>query len=288
MQNKECCFLELVMIILSGPSQGKKWPLSGRMTIGRRQGAVDVLINDTKISGKHALAEQEEDGKWVLRDLGSKNQIKVAGEKFTKILLQPGIEFVLGTTKIRVVAAENAQAPEGLEEEDISEPPAAEAPATEDAAPPAEAKPGSAKKKAPLGQDVRTRPGIELDPLSWRETLVHTLKDLKAKVEPRPPAVSALEPMVKLEFERGPQGEVEWHLGYGPRKIGKASSELMILDRQAPDHCFEIVPSMEGPMFRTNNPDKVQLNGRPVQAQVLKQNDKITFARTVIKVHLKS
>lgn len=53
--------------------------LKGRLRIGRREGC-DIVLNFSNISGHHALMEIEE-GYWFVRDLRSRNGIKVDGKR---------------------------------------------------------------------------------------------------------------------------------------------------------------------------------------------------------------
>ncbi len=84
----------------SKPKYGELVPLGGgdpipllkpRLRIGRREGC-DIVLNFSNISGHHALMEIEE-GYWFVRDLKSRNGVKVDGKKITVGLrkrLDPG------------------------------------------------------------------------------------------------------------------------------------------------------------------------------------------------------
>ena len=70
------------------PKYGELVPLGGgdpipllkdRLRIGRREGC-DIVLNFSNISGHHALMEIEE-GYWFVRDLKSRNGIKVDGKR---------------------------------------------------------------------------------------------------------------------------------------------------------------------------------------------------------------
>lgn len=53
--------------------------LKNRLRIGRRDGC-DIVLNFSNISGHHALMEIEE-GYWFVRDLRSRNGVKVDGKR---------------------------------------------------------------------------------------------------------------------------------------------------------------------------------------------------------------
>ena len=72
----------------SKPKYGELIPVGGgdpipllknRLRVGRREGC-DIVLNFSNISGHHALMEIEE-GYWFVRDLRSRNGIKVDGKK---------------------------------------------------------------------------------------------------------------------------------------------------------------------------------------------------------------
>jgi adenylate cyclase len=55
--------------------------LKNRLRIGRRDGC-DIVLNFSNISGHHALMEIEQ-GYWFVRDLRSRNGVKVGGKRIT-------------------------------------------------------------------------------------------------------------------------------------------------------------------------------------------------------------
>ena len=70
------------------PKNGELVPLGGgdpipllkdRLRVGRREGC-DIVLNFSNISGNHALLEIEE-GYWFVRDLKSRNGVKVDGKR---------------------------------------------------------------------------------------------------------------------------------------------------------------------------------------------------------------
>ncbi len=65
--------------------------LNKRLRIGRRDGC-DIILNFSNISGHHALMEIDE-GYWFIKDLRSRNGVKVDGKKILQGLkkrLDPG------------------------------------------------------------------------------------------------------------------------------------------------------------------------------------------------------
>ena len=84
----------------SKPKYGELVPIGGgdpipllkaRLRVGRREGC-DIVLNFSNVSGHHALMELDE-GYWFVRDLKSRNGVKVEGKRITmgvKKRLDPG------------------------------------------------------------------------------------------------------------------------------------------------------------------------------------------------------
>ena len=78
---------------------GRRRMLSGsQATIGRSREA-EVVIDDPNVSRRHAELRLQ-DGRWVIRDLGSTNGVKVNGRRVEQATLDPGDEIDLGTTRL--------------------------------------------------------------------------------------------------------------------------------------------------------------------------------------------
>jgi hypothetical protein len=78
----------------------KRTVLSGsRMLIGRSRDC-DVPVDDPNVSRRHAELRNE-DGRWIITDLGSTNGIKVNGRRVEQAALEPGDEVVLGLARLR-------------------------------------------------------------------------------------------------------------------------------------------------------------------------------------------
>jgi two-component system, cell cycle response regulator len=61
------------ILVLSGPTMGRAYPLSeGRLLIGRGDDA-DCIINDESVSRHHAKVVRLSEGVYMIKDLGSKN-----------------------------------------------------------------------------------------------------------------------------------------------------------------------------------------------------------------------
>jgi len=73
--------------------------LSGsRVVIGRSR-ECDAVLDDANVSRRHAEVRQENGG-WVVADLGSTNGIKVNGRRVEQARLEPGDELRVGVTDL--------------------------------------------------------------------------------------------------------------------------------------------------------------------------------------------
>lgn len=90
--------MRLYLEIIEGPSEGRKLSLSKSTTIGRK--GADILLNDPKLSGIHAIFQYEESGGWAIIDNDSRNGIWVNGLKEIRMVLQDSDEIVIGSSKM--------------------------------------------------------------------------------------------------------------------------------------------------------------------------------------------
>jgi len=85
--------------IVSGSKEGLNVVLPDKhpLVIGRRQG--DLIIDDPMVSGRHVQILFE-DGGWHLQDLGSTNGTMVDGRLVRDMVLRPGSEISVGSTRM--------------------------------------------------------------------------------------------------------------------------------------------------------------------------------------------
>ena len=78
----------------------KRTVLSGsRLLIGRSRDC-DITIDDPNVSRRHAELRNE-DGRWLVTDLGSTNGVKLNGRRVEEAALEPGDELTLGLARLR-------------------------------------------------------------------------------------------------------------------------------------------------------------------------------------------
>ena len=96
-------FLEVVESSQSKATAGERFLVRAGATIGRR--GTDFVIDDSKISSKHAMIESRADGYYVV-DAGSSNGIRLGGSKTKEVQLFEGVQIQLGRTVLQVVEAD--------------------------------------------------------------------------------------------------------------------------------------------------------------------------------------
>jgi hypothetical protein len=138
---------------------------------------------------------------------------------------------------------------------------------------------------SPAPQAPRPEPEPE-KPKTWFEVLLDHLSSKQRKIKDRPRVVAPFSPPITLRFLRGLQFETEWVVGYGPRRVGAKSMDFPIWEPQAPDICFEILPTPQGPAFKTVNTGMVLLNGNSIPSATLKSGDLISIFDCLIEVSM--
>ncbi|WP_375765823.1 FHA domain-containing protein [Archangium gephyra] len=101
----------LVLKGLTGPWANKRYPVQGKLVVGR-QAPATVVLEDDSVSRKHAEVEQTPQGA-VLRDLGSANGTLVNGEPMgtEPVVLQPGDIITFGMVEVEVEGPAGANLP---------------------------------------------------------------------------------------------------------------------------------------------------------------------------------
>jgi adenylate cyclase len=89
--------------------------LKPRILIGRRSNC-DVVLNFPNVSAQHCQLELT-NGYWFLRDLNSRNGIKVNGERCDSRWLQPGDELSVGKHPFQIQYTPSSDAPPPQEED---------------------------------------------------------------------------------------------------------------------------------------------------------------------------
>lgn len=103
-------FMVLVLEVLSGPLQGKKFKAENGLTVGRRDTTI-LLDTDGKVSGLHAKIEADNKGQMVLMDQNSSNGLIINDRRVKKVAMMPGVRFRVGETLMMISEAEESDLP---------------------------------------------------------------------------------------------------------------------------------------------------------------------------------
>lgn len=227
--------MQLFFEIVDGDREGARFQIKPGLSIGRRN--ADILLRDSKVSGKHAIIESRGNDSLYLVDLGSANGLKVKNKKVAEVELTLGTRVQLGRTTLKVIDMDVAA----------------------------------------IDLDA---PVIE----TWPEIMSRIALVAKTKGAAEKREVAPFNPLVTLKILQGPQTGTEWTLGYGPRGVGSASLDLQLDDASYPEVCFELMPKRSGPVFRTDHPSIVKLNGRELREDEVSNGDIIEIANTRIQI----
>lgn len=102
------------LVLKTGPTAGKVFPIQGQVTIGRNPENT-IQLDDLQVSRKHASIERSGQSV-VLRDLGSGNGTYIENRRILEYRLSPGVVIRIGTQEIAF------EAEEGGEEEEEAPP----------------------------------------------------------------------------------------------------------------------------------------------------------------------
>lgn len=119
---------------------------------------------------------------------------------------------------------------------------------------------------------------------TWKENLAEKLP-LDWVQNKIPDGVGrSFSPTLKLKFIQGIQADEEVLLGYGPRRAGANSLDIDLKDPEAPDGAFEIIPGDGLAQLKNLCRNKLSLNNKPVETEILHDGDVIRIGGTLIKV----
>lgn len=87
--------------VLSGPQEGREYPLPAGATVIGREGDVDIRIADEMLSKRHCRLNVSDTVEIV--DLGSSNGVVIAGERVERAVVGPADTVLIGDTSFAVV-----------------------------------------------------------------------------------------------------------------------------------------------------------------------------------------
>lgn len=275
--------MALKLRVIAGPLKGQEFNLSPGFGIGRSRG--DVRISDPKVSSLHAFVVESQ-GRLVLTDNGSKNGIRLNGERVVEIVLKEKVQFQIGTHAFEVIKLASREKAKPAPAKPQTKLKSQVQASIDTESMTAEMKEGSEKAEFTMTHHPSASNVAAQVERQWNQVLAGFTDQVLAELKDHPRTLTPLVPAVRLTFVGGIQTETVWTLGYGPRRAGALSVDLPILEPNAPDICFEIIPTPEGVTFRTNHPTQVTMNGQSEKMTSLKEGDTIAVGETRIEIEL--
>lgn len=260
----------MIIKVIDGPKAGLTSPVFDGLSLGRKK--TQIALEDPKSSNLHAIIEKHDDN-FMLVDQKSRNGIKFQGQKVERLILEPGIEFVIGGSTLKIEASKPIKK---------SSTPEPEKPSTSSVN--MENFEFQSQKPKEEQKDFEGVDAIEIEPVHWTEVVKNFVNDHQELLKDKNNSVMAFPHLIELKIIRGIQAGKSWTLGYGPRKAGKSSLDIQLFDKAALDICFELVPTEKGCLFQTASPDKILLDGKSEKSKVLKGGEIITVGITELEV----
>ena len=73
--------MAVAMLVITGPGGQREVELKPKGTLIGRQPKCDVVLDSDQVSRDHARIFQDPFGRWIIQDLGSRNGIKIDGQR---------------------------------------------------------------------------------------------------------------------------------------------------------------------------------------------------------------
>ena len=93
------------LVVRRGPNVGTRYLLEEQVTLAGRHPESDIFLDDITVSRRHAEFRKADDGKVMVRDLGSLNGTYVNRERIEEQVLSPGDEVQIGKFKLVFLVA---------------------------------------------------------------------------------------------------------------------------------------------------------------------------------------
>jgi pSer/pThr/pTyr-binding forkhead associated (FHA) protein len=93
------------LVVRRGPTVGARYLLEKPVTRAGRHPESDIFLDDITVSRRHAELRRAEDGKVVIRDVGSLNGTYVNRERIEEQILSGGDEVQIGKFKLVYLVA---------------------------------------------------------------------------------------------------------------------------------------------------------------------------------------
>jgi pSer/pThr/pTyr-binding forkhead associated (FHA) protein len=244
--------------IVGGARQGLNVPLPARdpLVIGRKEG--DLLLDDPLVSGRHCQIVAR-GGEFVLQDLGSTNGTMVDGRLVREVVLKPGNEIAVGTT--RLILFTGASEPGASDVDD-----------------------GGGREPSPSNQlEIAWLLDEELVELAGSGERTRSTADVIGQDLRLPPGLNAL-----VEVVAGQDTGKVFRFTRGNVNIGRRAGEVPLSDGEVSRrHSVIEVFGREMIFLRDlGSTNGTYHNGRRVAVGRLRSGDTIGIGKTVLKLHV--
>ncbi len=101
--------MQLYFEIVEGDQVGSRFRIQAGLSIGRKE--ADIVLRDSKISGRHAFIETRAENGLYLVDNKSSNGLRCNGKRVSEILLTPGVKVQVGRTILQVIGLDIENSP---------------------------------------------------------------------------------------------------------------------------------------------------------------------------------
>lgn len=123
--------------------------------------------------------------------------------------------------------------------------------------------------------------------LSWQNQLRDYLTENPFPTNGNIEGFGEFNPLLILEFVRGPLAEEVLSIGFGPRTVGSNTYDIEVPDETMPDRAFFLVSEGGQPRLENLCGQSLTLNGEVVESQILQPNDRLELGDTIIQVRFK-
>lgn len=96
------------LVIVTGYAEGMEYPLIKACTVLGRDKTADIPVKDALVSRQHAAIQYEE-GRFLLKDMGSTNGTLLNGALIETALIRNKDRFSIGDTIIQFIVEETAE-----------------------------------------------------------------------------------------------------------------------------------------------------------------------------------
>jgi phosphoserine phosphatase RsbU/P len=99
-------------ITVSGPEGTQRMPADPDGMIVGRSRSVDLVLESSQVSRRHARIHRDPFGRWIVEDLGSRNGVVISGKKHDARAVLPGEKIMIGPFQLEVARQSDPLLPE--------------------------------------------------------------------------------------------------------------------------------------------------------------------------------